>query len=220
MGVSRRLSFNACANDSDICSHSSSSLLASKIKCLRFQSDIFRFGRLDACFGTGAAGVGDRNVFMKLLVLEDGQRGLIHQKKKTSSPAQGPADDLHSGRSGHHLYVGITCMKPLAVAIAAVHIARLSTPPFWGRTARCARAVRKVGHSPPPVGSFLGVGLPQGTIAIVCPCSINPPPSCMYVPLRRGEGDELAVQISHSASQFLGEEKAAIPSFARRHPPL
>ena len=51
---------------------------------------------------------------------------------------------------------------------------------------RCARAVRKVGHSPPPVGSFLGVGLPQGTIAVVCPCSINPPPSCMYVPLQTG----------------------------------
>ena len=51
---------------------------------------------------------------------------------------------------------------------------------------RCARAVRKVGHSPPLVGSFLGVGLPQGTIAIVCPCSINPPPSCMYVPLQTG----------------------------------
>ena len=51
---------------------------------------------------------------------------------------------------------------------------------------RCARAVRKVGHSPPPVGSFLGVGLPQGTIAIVCPCSINPPPSCVYVPLQTG----------------------------------
>ena len=47
---------------------------------------------------------------------------------------------------------------------------------------RCVRAVRKVGHSPPPVGSFLGVGLPQGTIAIVYPCSINPPPSCVYVP--------------------------------------
>ena len=55
-----------------------------------------------------------------------------------------------------------------------------------GRTVRCARAVRKVGHSPPPVGSFLGVGLPQGTIAVVCPCSINPPPSCMYVPLQTG----------------------------------
>ena len=55
-----------------------------------------------------------------------------------------------------------------------------------GRTVRCARAVRKVGHSPPPVGSFLGVGLSQGTIAIVCPCSINPPPSCMYVPLQTG----------------------------------
>ena len=51
---------------------------------------------------------------------------------------------------------------------------------------RCARAVRKVGHAPPPVGSFLGVGLPQGTIAIVCPCSINPPPSCVYVPLQTG----------------------------------
>ena len=51
---------------------------------------------------------------------------------------------------------------------------------------RCARAVRKVGHSPPPVGSFLGVGLPQGTIAIVYPCSINPPPSCVYVPLQTG----------------------------------
>ena len=54
---------------------------------------------------------------------------------------------------------------------------------FRGRTVRCARAVRKVGHSPPPVGSFLGVGLPQGTIAIVYPCSINPPPpllACMY----------------------------------------
>ena len=46
--------------------------------------------------------------------------------------------------------------------------------------------MRKVGHSPPPVGSFLGVGLPQGTIAIVCPCSINPPPSCVYVPLQTG----------------------------------
>ena len=55
-----------------------------------------------------------------------------------------------------------------------------------GRTVRCARAVRKVGHSPPPVGGFLGVGLPQGTIAVVCPCSINPPPSCMYVPLQTG----------------------------------
>ena len=55
-----------------------------------------------------------------------------------------------------------------------------------GRTVRCARAVRKVGHSPPPVGSFLGVGLPQGTIAVVCPCSINPPSSCMYVPLQTG----------------------------------
>ena len=113
--MSRRLSFNACAKDSDICSHSSSSLLASKVKCLRFQCDIFRFGRLDACFGTGAAGVGDRNVFMKLLVLEDGQGGLIHQKKNAASPAQGPAEDLHSGRSGHHLYVGITCMKPAAL---------------------------------------------------------------------------------------------------------
>ena len=51
---------------------------------------------------------------------------------------------------------------------------------------RCARAVRKVGHSPPPVGSFLSVGLPQGTIAIVYPCSINPPPSCVYVPLQTG----------------------------------
>ena len=51
-----------------------------------------------------------------------------------------------------------------------------------GRTVRCARAMRKVGHSPPPVGSFFGVGLPQGTIAIVYPCSINPPPSCVYVP--------------------------------------
>ena len=54
---------------------------------------------------------------------------------------------------------------------------------------RCARAVRKVGHSPPPVGSFLGVGLPQGTIAIVYPCSINPLRVCT---LRRrlaiGEG--------------------------------
>ena len=47
-------------------------------------------------------------------------------------------------------------------------------------------AVRKVGHSPPPVGSFLGVGLPQGTIAIVYPCNINPPPSCVYVPLQTG----------------------------------
>ena len=47
-------------------------------------------------------------------------------------------------------------------------------------------AVRKVGHSPPPVGSFLGVGLPQGTIAIVYPCSINPPLSCVYVPLQTG----------------------------------
>ena len=47
-------------------------------------------------------------------------------------------------------------------------------------------AVRKVGHSPPPVCSFLGVGLPQGTIAIVYPCSINPPPSCVYVPLQTG----------------------------------
>ena len=28
--------------------------------------------------------------------------------------------------------------------------------PLRGRTVRCARAVRKVGHSPPPVGSFLG----------------------------------------------------------------
>ena len=55
-----------------------------------------------------------------------------------------------------------------------------------GRTVRCARAVRKVGHSLPPVGSFLGVGLPQGTIAIVYPCSINPPPSCVYVPLQTG----------------------------------
>ena len=44
---------------------------------------------------------------------------------------------------------------------------------------RYARAVRKVGHSPPLIGSFLGVGLPQGTIAIVYPCSINPPPSCV-----------------------------------------
>ena len=52
--------------------------------------------------------------------------------------------------------------------------------------ARCARAVRKVGHYPPPVGSFLGVGLPQGTIATVCLCSINPPPSCVYVPLQTG----------------------------------
>ena len=51
---------------------------------------------------------------------------------------------------------------------------------LWGRTVRCARAVRKVGHSPPPVGSFLGVGLLQGTIAIVYPCSINPPPSCSH----------------------------------------
>ena len=51
---------------------------------------------------------------------------------------------------------------------------------------RCARAVRKVGHSPPPVCSFLGVGLPQGTIAIVYPCSINPPPSRVYVPLPTG----------------------------------
>ena len=51
---------------------------------------------------------------------------------------------------------------------------------------RRARAVQKVGHSPPPVGSFLGVGLPQGTIAIVCPCSINPLPSCVYVPLQTG----------------------------------
>ena len=57
---------------------------------------------------------------------------------------------------------------------------------LWGRTVRCARAVRKVGHHPPPVGSFLGVGLPQGTIAIVYPCSINPPPSCVYVPLQTG----------------------------------
>ena len=57
---------------------------------------------------------------------------------------------------------------------------------MWGRTVRCARTVRKVGHSPPPVGSFLGVGLPQGTIAVVCPCSINPPPSCMYVLLQTG----------------------------------
>ena len=55
-----------------------------------------------------------------------------------------------------------------------------------GRPARCARAVRKVGHSPLAVGSFLGVGLPQGTIAIVYPCSINPPPSCVYVPLQTG----------------------------------
>ena len=61
----------------------------------------------------------------------------------------------------------------------------LLNPPLWGgRTVRCACAVRKVGHSPPPVGSFLGVGLLQGTIAIVCPCSINPPPSCVYVPLQ------------------------------------
>ena len=51
---------------------------------------------------------------------------------------------------------------------------------------RYARAVRKVGHSEPPVGKFLGVGLPQGTIAIVYPCSINPPPSCVYVPLQMG----------------------------------
>ena len=51
---------------------------------------------------------------------------------------------------------------------------------------RCARVVRKVGHSPPPVGSFLGLGWPQGTIAIVYPCSINPPPSCVYVPLQTG----------------------------------
>ena len=55
-----------------------------------------------------------------------------------------------------------------------------------GHTVRCARAVRKVGHSPPPVRSLLGVGLPQGTIAIVYPCSINPPPSCVYVPLQTG----------------------------------
>ena len=55
------------------------------------------------------------------------------------------------------------------------------TPTPGGRTVRCARAVRKVGHSPPPVGRFLGVGLPQGTIAIVYPCSINPPLlACMY----------------------------------------
>ena len=52
---------------------------------------------------------------------------------------------------------------------------------IWGGVP-CALRMRKVGHSPPPVGSFLGVGLPQGTIAIVYPCSINPPPSCVYVP--------------------------------------
>ena len=71
---------------------------------------------------------------------------------------------------GHHNSTGIMFGKPW----------------LWGCTVRCARAVRKVGHSPPPVGSFLGVGLPQGTVAIVCPCSINPPPSCVYVPLQMG----------------------------------
>ena len=63
---------------------------------------------------------------------------------------------------------------------------RYLCPNNRGRTVRCARAVRKVGHYPPPVGSFLGVGLPQGTIAIVYLCSINPPPSCVYVPLQTG----------------------------------
>ena len=59
---------------------------------------------------------------------------------------------------------------------------------------RCALPWKadKLGHSPPLVGSFLGVGLPQGTIAIVYPCSINPPPSCVYVPFaaawRSGKG--------------------------------
>ena len=62
---------------------------------------------------------------------------------------------------------------------------RVGLWPIWGhrgRTVCCACAVQKVGHSPPPVGSFLGVGLPQGTIAIVYLCSINPPPSCVYLP--------------------------------------
>ena len=54
---------------------------------------------------------------------------------------------------------------------------------------RCARAVRKVGHSPPPVGSFLGVGLPQGTIAIVY--QHQPSPFlrvCTFLCLTIGEG--------------------------------
>ena len=72
--------------------------------------------------------------------------------------------------------MGVSCV----VVVARVRFGR---GPFVGGVP-CA--VRKVGHSPPLVGSFLGVGLPQGTIAIVYPCSINPPPSCVYVPLQTG----------------------------------
>ena len=78
-----------------------------------------------------------------------------------------------------------------AHAVQELPLGRLILTVWWGvprgayraLCTRCARAMRKVGHSPPPVGSFLGVGLPQGTIAIVYPCSITPPPpflACMY----------------------------------------
>ena len=78
------------------------------------------------------------------------------------------------------------CSCPATVVIRLVPYSDLRGRTYRALRARCARAVRKVGHSPPPVGSFLGVGLPQGTIAIVYPCSINPPPSCVYVPLQTG----------------------------------
>ena len=88
----------------------------------------------------------------------------------------------HRPFSPHHLVARCTMTssaRPLSF------ICLPSTDRLWGRTVRCARAVR-IGHSPPRVCSFLGVGLPQGTIAIVYPCSINPPPSCVYVPLQTG----------------------------------
>ena len=56
------------------------------------------------------------------------------------------------------------CVGP-GQTLAQQHRTSKTPAGLGGRTVRCARAVRKVGHSPPPVGSFLGVGLPQGTIA-------------------------------------------------------